>query len=153
MGEANSRQVGGNHYKHGGEEHWDRVCRLGLDYFQAQITKYIERCKLKNGIEDLKKARHFLDKYIELHNRGAKFAVSPNPHLVDLSNLLDLSEQDGKEEQEEKDGSWSYSTAVDEHCSVGRHFFSKEGKCNHCGATVEKEVEKSQSQTKQEEAK
>ena len=64
---ANKVQVGGDHYKVGGEEHWDRVDRLGLDYFQGQITKYVERWKLKNGVEDLKKARHFLDKYIELN--------------------------------------------------------------------------------------
>lgn len=63
---ANDQQIGGHHYKVGGEEHWDRVHRLGLDYFQAQITKYVERWKKKNGVEDLRKARHFLDKYIEL---------------------------------------------------------------------------------------
>lgn len=67
---ANDRQVGGDHYKTGGEEHWDRVARLRLDYFQGQITKYVERWKRKNGIEDLKKARHFLDKYIELAEAG-----------------------------------------------------------------------------------
>ena len=66
---ANDMQVGGNHYKKGGEEHWDRVNRLGLDYFQGQITKYVERWKDKNGVEDLKKARHFLDKYIEIHEQ------------------------------------------------------------------------------------
>lgn len=66
LSEANDRQVGGDHYKTGGEEHWDRVNRLQLDYFQGQITKYVERWKKKNGVEDLKKARHFLDKYIEL---------------------------------------------------------------------------------------
>lgn len=71
---ANERQVGGDHYKNGGEEHWDRVHRLGLDYFQGQITKYVERCWEKNGVEDLQKARHFLDKYIELNagRRGKK---------------------------------------------------------------------------------
>jgi methyl coenzyme M reductase subunit C-like uncharacterized protein (methanogenesis marker protein 7) len=73
MGTANDRQVGGTHYKTGGEEHWDRVHRLGLDYFQGQITKYVERWRNKNGVEDLRKARHFLDKYIELN--GADQAV------------------------------------------------------------------------------
>lgn len=63
---ANDRQVGGDHYKTGGEEHWDRVERLGLDYFQGQITKYVERWRKKNGVQDLHKARHFLDKYIEI---------------------------------------------------------------------------------------
>lgn len=67
---ANDRQVGGSHYKMpGAEEHWDRVHRLGLDYFQGQITKYVERWKIKNGLEDLEKALHFLEKYIELQKK------------------------------------------------------------------------------------
>jgi hypothetical protein len=70
---ANERQIGGSHYKvePGKEEHWDRVHRLGLDYFQGQITKYVERWKLKNGLQDLHKARHFLDKYIEVEEKRA----------------------------------------------------------------------------------
>ena len=75
---ANERQVGGDHYKIGGEEHWDRVQRLGLDYFQAQITKYVERAWKKNGLQDLEKARHFLDKYIEIHKDSAH-DVAPQP--------------------------------------------------------------------------
>jgi hypothetical protein len=50
----------------GYEEHWDRAWRLGWDPFQYQITKYVERWKDKNGVQDLEKARHFLDKYIEV---------------------------------------------------------------------------------------
>jgi hypothetical protein len=73
MSEANKRQVGGDHYKveGGGEEHWDRVHRLGLDYFQAQVTKYVERCWKKHGLQDLNKAAHVLEKYMEL-NKGRK---------------------------------------------------------------------------------
>ena len=69
MSKANKIQIGGDHYKMngGGEEHWDRVFRLKLDYFQAAVTKYVERCWKKNGIQDLQKAKHFLDKYIELN--------------------------------------------------------------------------------------
>jgi hypothetical protein len=66
---ANDYQIGGGHYRKGGpgsEQHWDRVARLGLNYFQAMITRYVERYRDKNGVEDLKKARHFLDKLIEL---------------------------------------------------------------------------------------
>ena len=84
MSEANKTQVGGTHYKQqdGKEEHWDRVARLGLDYFQAQITKYVERHKKKGGIEDLRKARHFLDKYIELQ-QIEDAAAEPGRHYVD----------------------------------------------------------------------
>ena len=67
MSNANKTQIGGDHYKKGGEEHWDRQWRLfGRGYFVGCITKYVERYTEKNGVEDLKKARHFLDKLIEL---------------------------------------------------------------------------------------
>lgn len=63
---ANDRQVGGNHYQKHVVQHWDIVAMYGLDYFQGQITKYVMRWRDKGGVEDLEKARHFLDKYIEL---------------------------------------------------------------------------------------
>lgn len=64
---ANDKQVGGGHYKKGGEEHWDRQYRLfGPGYFVGCSTKYIERYREKNGKEDLLKAIHFLEKLIEL---------------------------------------------------------------------------------------
>lgn len=69
---ANEHQVGGDHYQNdNGPQHWDIVVMFNLDYFQGQITKYLFRWKYKHKtpatrLEDLKKARHFLDKYIEL---------------------------------------------------------------------------------------
>jgi hypothetical protein len=72
MSAANQKQIGGNHYKHGGEEHWDRQWRLyGSGYFIGCITKYVERYQDKNGIQDLQKAVHFLEKLIELEQRKA----------------------------------------------------------------------------------
>jgi hypothetical protein len=66
---ANDRQEGGDHYK-SSIQHWDFVAANDLDYFQGAITKYVARWKKKNGLMDLKKARHFLDKYIELVEAG-----------------------------------------------------------------------------------
>lgn len=74
---ANERQVGGDHYRTESSQHWDRVVELGLDYFQGQITKYVERCKKKNGIQDLEKAAHFLQKYIELAKEGFVPGLEP----------------------------------------------------------------------------
>lgn len=62
---ANSAQVGGTHYR-SPIQHWDFVVANDLDYFQGQITKYVTRWRKKNGIDDLYKARHFLQKYIEI---------------------------------------------------------------------------------------
>ena len=37
----------------------------GLGFCEGAVVKYVSRWKDKGGIEDLKKARHFLDLYIE----------------------------------------------------------------------------------------
>lgn len=67
---ANARQVGGDHYKTGaGVQHWDLVHILGMDYFTAQITRYLSRAHRKNGSEDYAKAVHYIDKRTELKIR------------------------------------------------------------------------------------
>lgn len=65
MSKANEQQVGGQHYRTA-IQHWDYVLANDLGYFEAQITKYVTRWRKKNGLEDLKKARHFLEKLIEV---------------------------------------------------------------------------------------
>ena len=77
---ANDKQVGGSHYKKGGEEHWDRQWRLyGRGYFVGCITKYVERYHEKNGVQDLQKAAHFLEKLIELESRAADEMCDGSP--------------------------------------------------------------------------
>ena len=72
---ANDNQVGGTHYKDvppGEEQHWDMMWRLyGEAWFVGNVTKYVLRYRKKNGVEDLKKARHYLDKLIELEEGAA----------------------------------------------------------------------------------
>lgn len=85
---ANNSQVGGAHYRTE-IQHWDYVVANELDYFQGQITKYVTRWKKKNGIQDLKKAQHFLTKYIELAekeecNCGYPMAHTPGCPMYDL---------------------------------------------------------------------
>ena len=74
---ANERQVGGVHYQVKGSElqHWDVVAHFDLDYFQGQITKYVMRWRDKNGVEDLEKAAHYLEKYIEVEKAKRKARV------------------------------------------------------------------------------
>jgi len=78
---ANDSQVGGIHYRvaPGALQHWDIVDRHKLDYFQGQITKYVMRWRDKGGLEDLKKAQHFLTKYIEL-NEPRTLDAGPLPN-------------------------------------------------------------------------
>jgi hypothetical protein len=73
---SNLRQVGGTHYK-SPIQHWDYVIANDLDYFQGQITKYVTRWKNKNGLTDLLKAQHFLEKYIE-HIKDEEAGATPD---------------------------------------------------------------------------
>jgi hypothetical protein len=64
---ANDLQIGGAHYKQfKGMEPWDVITGWGLGYLDGTALKYIARWKYKNGVEDLKKAVHFLQKAIEV---------------------------------------------------------------------------------------
>jgi|TARA_R110002167_G_scaffold70374_3_gene198283 hypothetical protein len=54
------------HYNKG-IEMWDYSYSHNLDFFEGNVVKYVTRWKEKNGIEDLKKAKSYLDKLIELY--------------------------------------------------------------------------------------
>lgn len=65
-GTARDSQVGGDHYAKHKIQHWDIVEEYGLNYFEGAVVKYVLRHRDKNGVQDLKKARHTLDRLIEI---------------------------------------------------------------------------------------
>ena len=69
---ANNMQVGGTHYEQNAIQPWDFIIGNNLSYLVGNIIKYLCRYKNKNGVEDLLKARHYLDKLIEVETKGAK---------------------------------------------------------------------------------
>lgn len=59
----NDYQVGGSHYK-STYQPWDfTIDVFGSDFFLGSANKYLTRWKRKGGVEDLNKARHYLDKF------------------------------------------------------------------------------------------
>jgi hypothetical protein len=62
---ASERQVGGEHYRKFKIQPWDIWEEYELGAFEGAILKYLLRDK-GNRLEDLKKARHTLDKLIEI---------------------------------------------------------------------------------------
>lgn len=62
---ANDRQVGGGHYKTRAIEPWDYAIANNLDFMQGSVVRYVTRYKDKNGIEDLEKCKHYVEKMIE----------------------------------------------------------------------------------------
>lgn len=71
MSTANDTQVGGQHYKTKTIQPWDFIAANGLGYFEDNIVKYVTRHREKGGLDDLRKARHYLDKLIELEENAA----------------------------------------------------------------------------------
>lgn len=65
---ANETQVAGDHYKDKAIQPWDYITSNNLGYLEGCIVKYVSRYQNKNGVEDLEKARHFLDKLIEVQS-------------------------------------------------------------------------------------
>lgn len=63
---ANDTQVGGDHYKRLKPEPWDVIVAWDLRYLPGNVVKYVARYGQKGGLEDLHKARHYLDKLIEV---------------------------------------------------------------------------------------
>ena len=63
---ANGKQVAGSHYSDKEIQPWDFIYANNLGYFEGNCVKYVSRWKDKGGIDDLKKAIHYLEKLIEL---------------------------------------------------------------------------------------
>jgi len=54
-----------NYYKRGNIEVTDFIIDQSMSFLEGNIVKYLARYKEKSGIEDLRKARWYLEKLIE----------------------------------------------------------------------------------------
>lgn len=80
---ANSVQVGGDHYKTKGLQPWDAIIEWKMGFLDGNALKYLVRFRDKGGVEDLMKARHYIDKLIEVETNEpdttSKKPISYNP--------------------------------------------------------------------------
>jgi hypothetical protein len=68
---ANDMQVGGEHYQSKTIQPWDAMeAWMTPEQFKGflwgNVIKYVARWQDKGGVEDLRKARHYMDKLIEV---------------------------------------------------------------------------------------
>lgn len=63
-------QVGGDHYKELSIQPIEYILANKLGFCEGNVVKYITRYKSKNGLEDLKKAKHYIDMLIENYTEG-----------------------------------------------------------------------------------
>ena len=68
-------QVGGNHYKDMAIQPVEFIQKNRLGFIEGNIVKYICRWRGKNGIDDLRKVRHYIDLLIEMET-----AIQPARH-------------------------------------------------------------------------
>jgi hypothetical protein len=66
MSSANEKQVNGTHYKNKAIQPWDYIVSNDMGYLEGNIVKYVSRWKDKGGLDDLNKAKHYLEKLIEV---------------------------------------------------------------------------------------
>jgi len=74
MSAAGKHQVGGSHYTDLAVQPWAAMqswmsTEAFAGFLRGNVIKYVARCDKKGGVEDLRKARHYLDKLIELECR------------------------------------------------------------------------------------
>ena len=82
-GLAEMNTLNPDHHQQGEIEVIDFILDQKMDYLTANVQKYIARWRFKDGIEDLRKARWFLDKLIEQQIENA-----------DRDNKLNLDNSD-----------------------------------------------------------
>ena len=62
---AINEQIGGTHYRDKAIQPIEYILANDLGFCEGNIIKYVSRYKDKNGLEDLKKAKHYLEFLIE----------------------------------------------------------------------------------------
>jgi hypothetical protein len=69
MTNALDTQVGGTHYKDMPIQPLEYIVANELLFCEGNVVKYVSRWRSKNGVEDLRKARHYLDMLIQEHTQ------------------------------------------------------------------------------------
>ena len=67
-------QVGGDHYKDVAIQPVEYILANGIPFVEGSVIKYVSRWRAKGGIQDLQKAKHFLDILIEHETKQAQKA-------------------------------------------------------------------------------
>lgn len=72
---ADDLQIGGDHYKNMGVQPWKAMeswmtPEQFAGFLRGNAIKYLARCDAKGGLDDIKKARHYIDKLVEVRGNN-----------------------------------------------------------------------------------
>ena len=80
---AKDTQVGGSHYTKMAIQPVEFIHKNGINFCEGSAIKYLCRWRDKGGIQDLEKAKHFIDLLIEIETETAKVsALAPEAQEV-----------------------------------------------------------------------
>ncbi|MDX8383981.1 MAG: DUF3310 domain-containing protein [Ghiorsea sp.] len=85
MSDPLKTQVGGSHYKDMVIQPIEYITRNNIPYIEGNIIKYISRHKAKGGLQDLKKAGHYLDMLI---STAAPQEVDANETVINVTKSI-----------------------------------------------------------------
>lgn len=75
MKEALEKQHGGNHYLSMKIQPVEYIHANNMPFIDGCIIKYVSRWRNKNGLEDLLKAKHFLEMLIEMEEKANEESI------------------------------------------------------------------------------
>jgi aromatic ring hydroxylase len=84
---ANDKQINGDHYR-GAIQTWDYIVANDLGFLEGNIVKYVTRFRKKNGVQDLLKAQHYLQKLIEVEN--GRLCRTPDTNVKDQQTVASI---------------------------------------------------------------
>jgi hypothetical protein len=64
------QQIGGSHYKKLAIQPIEYIHGNGIGYMEGNAIKYLTRWRDKGGVQDLEKARHYIDLLIDMETNG-----------------------------------------------------------------------------------
>lgn len=91
-------QVGGDHYKSTGLQHWDLCTSNDVPYLLGCASKYPARHRQKKGREDLEKAISYLERYGRARSNGeARYdphRIVPAEQLIEWAAAAEIDARD-----------------------------------------------------------
>lgn len=87
-------QVGGDHYSKYKIQPVECIQHLGFDFLRGNILKYLVRFQDKNGIEDLRKAKHYVELLLNKMDKDIEYfhtfvdQFKDNPYQLEMCFLM-----------------------------------------------------------------
>lgn len=80
------RQVGGGHYKDYAIQPLEFCVKNNIPFLEGNVIKYICRWRKKNGVQDLEKAKHYIEMLIELEKANDDAIKWTNKSVQEVPN-------------------------------------------------------------------